>query len=50
LHGALVFFSGGATIKCAEIFSLTGFWIFLARIKAIFARREFSDHANLLRV
>ena len=33
-----------ACIKSPEIFTLAGLWVFLARIKAVLARLQLSDH------
>ena len=44
LHRALVFQRSRPTLERAEVSPLTGFGIPLARVEAIPARRQFSNH------
>lgn len=37
-------FRGLARVECSKVLSLSRFGILLLRVKAIFARLEFSDH------
>lgn len=44
LHGALVFLRRCARLEGAEVAALAAFRIFLARVEAVLARRQFSNH------
>ena len=48
LYGALVLLGGGATCEGAKVAALSGFRIFLARVKPVFAGFQFSDHLSTL--
>ena len=47
LHGALVGFGLLARVEGAQVSSLTCLRVFLAGVEAIFAGRQFSNHADL---
>jgi hypothetical protein len=48
LYGTLMLLRGLQAVKAAEIPTLSCLGIFFARIKAVFAGCEFSDHDALL--
>jgi hypothetical protein len=44
LHFAFVLLRGGARRKCAEVSTLSGLAVFLARVKTVMPVGEFADH------
>jgi hypothetical protein len=49
LHVFFVLLGGLARLERAEVSAFSGLGIFLARIEPLLARRQFADHAVLLR-